>query len=126
MDQASHSLNGATTFFEWATIIGCYGLIIGSYIAVIALYVWVFKQVDEMKRSFHSHEMLDGRHTPVVELVRKGDCDGRFTLIQTELAVQKEDISETRKAIDRLNTHINQGFDRVISAIEASKSRMKP
>ena len=107
-----------TEILKWTALIGCYTLVVGSYIAVIALYVWVFKQMDEMKRTFHSHELLDGRHTPVQDLVRKGDCDGRFALLQVELSTQKEDIAETRKSVEQINQRLDHGFDRVVKAVE--------
>lgn len=98
-------------------------LIAGCYIAIIGLYVWVFKTFSELKESMHEHEMQDDRHVKVDDLVRRGDCDGRFQVIQTEIAGVKTDLSRQDKKIDKMTDQIDDGFSRVVEALKKQSIR---
>ena len=82
-------------------------LIVGCYIAIIALYVWVFKTIQELRDMFHRHENKSEKHTPSTDLVFKDVC---------ELQVKRFE-----EKIDSMKEHLHTGFNEVKELIKEMK-----
>ena len=82
-------------------------MIIGCYLAIIALYVWVFKTTQELRDMFHKHNNESEKHTLSTDLVFKDVC---------ELQVKRFE-----EKIDSVKASLHTGFDEVKALIKEIK-----
>jgi hypothetical protein len=76
-----------TNYIGFAAIAGC-------YLAIIALYVWVFRQVQEMRNDMHKHVQNFDSHTSSDKLMFKDVCDEKVLRIESKVDNLKETITD--------------------------------
>lgn len=89
-------------------------LIVGCYIAVIYLYVWVFKNMEAMREMLHSHTNQTGQHVEGKDLVYRDVCAIQVKRFEEKLADVKSDLID-------LKSSINSGFDDVKDALKEAR-----
>lgn len=65
--------------------------IAGCYLAIIGMYVWVFRQIQEVKKMVHDHTQKAGAHIDSDKLVFKEVCDQKVLRFEEKI----EDVKET-------------------------------
>lgn len=87
----------------WMAVVGC-------YLAIITMYVWVgrqlvlmFREISEVKDMLNRHKNESDKHTPSTDLVFKDVCD-----------IQVRHFKET---VDELKNTIKEEFTEVKSLI---------
>ncbi len=73
--------------------------IVGCYLCVIGLYVWVFKTISELKDKMHEHLQKSSQHMDAGELVFKDVCDQKVRRFEDSINGVKEQLSEVKKTI---------------------------
>ena len=81
-------------------------LLVGCYIAIIALYVWVFRTIEEMKEMLYRHQADACKHVESKDLVYRDVCAVQVKRFEENLEVVKDDVREVKD-------QIKIGFDEV-------------
>ena len=97
-----------------------YAAIAGCYIAIIALYVWVFKQIEGAKNMIHDHRNDADKHVDAKNLVRSEVCALQVKMFEDKIAQVQEDVTEVKNEVTAVKDAIHNGFSEVKSLI-ASK-----
>lgn len=100
-------------------------LLLGLALAIVRMYVWVSAELKRQEVRIlaiqdivTNHRLEADVHVDVKDLVRSGDCDGRFGLIKIETDHIKEGLLKQGKQIDHMRDEIHTGFDRVVDALD--------
>lgn len=59
--------------------------IAGCYLAIIGLYVWVFRQIQEVKNEMNKHKQNHKAHTSSDQLVFKDVCDEKIRRFEEKM-----------------------------------------
>jgi len=92
--------------------------IIGCYLAIIGMYVYVFKSKQEILEMVHKHETEVDKHVKSEELVHKAVCDLQVKTFENTMNQLQSDIKNVKS---ELKTDINNGFREVKDLIKSSK-----
>lgn len=68
--------------------------VVGCYLAIIGMYVWVFKQIQEVKKMITDHAQKSEIHTDEDKFVLKAACGPTVVRIEEKV----KDIKETMKS----------------------------
>ena len=71
--------------------------IAGCYMAIIALYVWVFKSIQEVKDKMGEHTQQGDIHVSCKELIFRDICDERVKRIEASVAALKENQEQLKE-----------------------------
>ena len=86
-------------------------LIVGCYVSIIALYVWVFKAIQEIKDMVNKHANSSEKHTSSHDLVFRDVC-------AVQVKRFEERIDEVKVDVCDLKSQINTGFHEVKALIK--------
>ena len=75
-------------------------LIVGCYICLISMYVWVFKQVEEVKEMVHAHNESK-LHVSSDDLVFRDVCQIQVKRFEERITEVKEDVSKVQTGMDK-------------------------
>lgn len=64
--------------------------IAGCYLAIIAMYVWVFKSISEIRKEMYQHMNMADQHASVKDLVHRGECQQTVRRIECLVDMNKE------------------------------------
>lgn len=85
--------------------------IIGCYVAIIALYVWVFKTIEGLKDKMNDHHQNAKMHQSSDDLVFKEVCEQKVARFMDTVKGVKEDIGEMKK-------DMKSGFENIVRLID--------
>jgi len=89
-------------------------MIIGCYLAIIGLYVYVFKCNKEVMLMLHRHENESDKHVTSDDLVYKDVC-------QLQVKRFEERIQEVKNDVQEVKTDIRTGFSEIKQILKAQK-----
>ena len=73
--------------------------VVGCYLAIIGMYVWVFRQIQEVKNSLIDHAQQRRCHPDATDLVSSKLCDERVKRIEGKVDDLKENLREVLKTV---------------------------
>lgn len=86
-------------------------MIIGCYLAIIGLYVYVFKSNKEIMLMLHRHENESNKHVKSEDLVYKDVCELQVKRFEERINEVKEDVSVVKSDIKDVKSDIKAGFN---------------
>ena len=66
----------------------------GCYLAIIAMYVWVFRTISEIRKEMYQHMNMADQHVPSKDLVFRGECNQVVKRIEQAVVTNKEGIAD--------------------------------
>jgi len=88
-------------------------MIIGCYLAIIGLYIWVFKKLQEITNMQHRHETEANKHVKSEDLVFRDVC-------QVQVKRFEERISEVKVELGEVKSDIRTGFHEIKELLKAN------
>ena len=89
------------TYIGVASIAGC-------YLAIIAMYVWVFKTVSEIRKEMNSHMNCADQHASAKDLVFSRECQQTVKRIEALIDSNKEQTASIKEYMSEEFKEIKQ------------------
>ena len=77
------------------------GAVIGCYLAIIGVYVWVFRQIQEVKNEMLKHTGEYAMHTDSGKLVFRDVCDQKVLRIEGKVDDLKNTVTTELREIKK-------------------------
>jgi hypothetical protein len=73
--------------------------VVGCYLAIIGMYVWVFRSISELRKEMQQHMSLSDQHASVRDLMSRGECSQTVKRIEEAAKMGKESFADFKKYI---------------------------
>jgi hypothetical protein len=73
--------------------------IVGCYLAVIGMYVWVFRTISDVRKEMQQHMSLSDQHASARDLMSRGECSQTVKRIEEAANMGKESFIDFKKYI---------------------------